>query len=457
MTHPKSSLTATVRPAVVDEARPRRARYLVLGFLAGAAGCAYLTRHALAAANTTIQTELGLNNEQMGYLFGAFSLGYLLCQMPGGWLGQRLGTRLAIPISAGLWSLMTLATAFATNLNALIVIRFLFGAAQAVLVPNQAKVLQDWIPASMRGTASSVLMVAMSLGAVASLWLTSHLMRDYPWRTIFALYSAVGVVWGLLFFWWFRATPAEMPWLGLSAGTSDAPSTPTPTPTLASASASARPRTPIPLAKLLTSVSLWGLAAMALFKAAGYNLQVTFLPAMLQFAYGLTPERAGSLTAWSLVAFIAGSLLSGILIDFVQRRTGSRYYSRSGVGAGSLGLAALGMLAAGFTRSPTELVQTLCVASFFSGIAGAPAWAATLDLGGRNTALVMGWMNTASAAAGIVFSPFVGKLVDLLKGGWGDWSLLIWLHAGFYLIAAASWLVVFPDQPLSPEDNDDAV
>jgi hypothetical protein len=115
------------------------------------------------------------------------------------------------------------------------------------------------------------------------------------------------------------------------------------------------------------------------------------------------------------------------------------------------------MFAAGFTGSPTGLIQTLCVASFFSGIAGAPAWAATLDLGGRNTAVVMGWMNTASAAAGIAFSPFVGQLVDALKEGRGDWSLLIWLHAGFYLIAAAGWLVVFPDRPLSPVDHDDAV
>jgi MFS family permease len=447
MPHFQSSLPDPIQPALVDEARLGQARHMVLGLLAGAAGCAYLTRHALAVANTTIQQEIGCNNEQFGYLFGAFSLGYLLFQIPGGWLGQRVGTRLAMPLSAALWSLLTLATAFATNLIALIVIRFLFGAAQAVLVPNQAKVLQDWIPASMRGTASSVLMVAMSLGSVASLSLTAWLMRDNPWRMIFVLYSVVGVMWGLLFFWWFRATPGEMPWLRLSVGTPDSPPLP----------ATARPGTPIPLAKLLTSISLWGLAVMALCKAAGYNLQVTFLPAMLQYAYGVTPERAGSLTSWSLVTFIAGSLLSGVLVDFIQRRTGSRYWSRSGVGAASLGLAALGMLAAGFTGSPTGLIQTLCVASFFSGIAGAPAWAATLDLGGRNTAVVMGWMNTASAAAGIAFSPFVGQLVDALKEGRGDWSLLIWLHAGFYLIAAASWLVVFPDRPLSPSDNDDAV
>jgi sugar phosphate permease len=49
----------------------------VLGLLALAASSAYLTRHCLAVANTTMQEELHFNNEQFGYLYGAFSLGYL--------------------------------------------------------------------------------------------------------------------------------------------------------------------------------------------------------------------------------------------------------------------------------------------------------------------------------------------------------------------------------------------
>ncbi|MFT5468831.1 MAG: sugar phosphate permease [Verrucomicrobiales bacterium] len=56
---------------------PTRIRYVVLPFLAFAAASAYLTRHGLAAANTTMQEGLGFNNEQFGLLYIAFSLGYL--------------------------------------------------------------------------------------------------------------------------------------------------------------------------------------------------------------------------------------------------------------------------------------------------------------------------------------------------------------------------------------------
>ena len=55
--------------------RPTPVRLAVLVLLATASGSAYLTRHCLAVANTTIQKELGFNNEQMGLILGAFSLG----------------------------------------------------------------------------------------------------------------------------------------------------------------------------------------------------------------------------------------------------------------------------------------------------------------------------------------------------------------------------------------------
>ena len=76
-----------------SEQRPTFVRYGVLVLLAAAASSAYLTRHCIAVANTKIQEELHFDDEQMGLIFGAFSLGYFLCQVPGGWLGNKIGTR----------------------------------------------------------------------------------------------------------------------------------------------------------------------------------------------------------------------------------------------------------------------------------------------------------------------------------------------------------------------------
>ena len=310
------------RPADAGN-RLRIARYWVLLLLASAGASAYLTRHCLAVANTTIQAELGINNEQFGYLYGAFSLGYLLFQVPGGWLGQRFGTRVTMPILSLLWSVATVATALVTALPALVATRFAFGLAQAGLIPTQAKVVENWFSAEGRGSASAVTIMAMSLGSIASLSLTSWLMHYYEWRTIFHAYSLVGVVWAVLFYATFRTHPADVKWLR-----SEIPFDPR--------SGIAPARVPqasghVPLSRFLTSRSIWALTWQALFKAAGYNFLVTFYPAFLEFAYEIPKDETGTMTSWSLIGLVVGSLLGGWLVDQLQRQTGSKRISRCGV------------------------------------------------------------------------------------------------------------------------------
>src|SRR5207247_1963102 len=73
---------------------------------------------------------------QMGYVFSAFVLGYALFQVPGGWLGDRWGTRLVLAGAVVWWSVFTALTAVAGTLptaewlgilGSLILVRLLMG------------------------------------------------------------------------------------------------------------------------------------------------------------------------------------------------------------------------------------------------------------------------------------------------------------------------------------------
>lgn len=450
-----SSESAASLDSTYDATRLRIARWGVVGLLAIAATCAYLTRHGLAVANTTIQSELGLSNEQFGYLYGAFSLGYMLFQIPGGWLGRRFGTRTVLPWCAILWSLMTFTTAVVGTFAGLLLARLLFGVAQAALVPNQGKVIRDWIPQEGRGAATAVLLVAMSVGSIASLSLTSWLMQRCPWRQVFIGYALLGIVWAIGFAIVFRESPEAMGWLRTSQEPPSAlPKSPTLAPRAAAAAWSWRG-----VGNLIRSPSVWGLSVQALFKAAAYNLLVTFLPALLEYSYGVRREAAGSLTAWSLGTFLAGSMLGGWLVDSALRLTGSKFISRSGSSALTLAFAGIFTVVAGSANTANTMIAWLALAGFFSGIAGAAPWVASMDIGKRNTAIVLGLLNSFAALAGTLISPLVGRLIDAIKLSSGSWSPVFWLHAGFYFVAAAAWLVVHPDRPLrlgaeSPEDEE---
>ncbi len=448
----------------LNDSRLWWARWGVLLLLAMASFLAYLTRHSLAVANTTIQKELGIDNEQFGLLYGAFSLGYMILQVPGGWMGQKLGVRLALPFMAVLWSLTTFATAFMSTFAGLLVIRFLFGLAQAGLVPNQALVVRDWIADAGRGVASAVMVVAMSVGSIASLSLTSWLLRDFPWRSIIVGYSTLGVLWAVVFAFLFRSTPQQVRWLrrvdeespseswaGLAtfqtrADTNDlCAKIELQTASAPAAGSESRMQNVL---RLLSRPGMWGLSVQALLKASAYNLTVTFLPALLEYIHGVPPQEAGALVTWSLVAFIGGTMLGGVFVDRVYRWTGSKFYSRSGLAAAMLVLAGVFTAIAGDTDSAAATAAWLTVAALFSGLASAAPWVAVMDIGGRNTAVVMGVMNSFSALGGVLLSPLVGKLIDFTKATHGDWNRVFWLHAGFYLMAAACWLAVDPDRSL---------
>ena len=151
-------------------ARPSGVRHGVLGLLALAAASAYLTRHCIAVANTTIQIELQFTTEQMGWILSAFMVGYLAFQVPGGWLGTRLGPRWALPLISLLWSLFNLWSARVYSYLPMLVSRVAFGAAQAGLVPIATLVINDWFPERRRGFSSATVETSMSIGGILSPW-----------------------------------------------------------------------------------------------------------------------------------------------------------------------------------------------------------------------------------------------------------------------------------------------
>ena len=437
-----STISRSGLPHETQASRLQWARLGVLGILGVTVAIAYLTRHCMAVANTTMQSELQFNNEQFGYLYSAFSMGYLICQVPGGWLGQRLGTRSSLALLCCIWSMMTLATGLVTSLTALIVARLGFGFAQAGLIPNQAQVIHDWFAETSRGSASAVIVTAMSVGGFGALWLTARLLNVCHWRTLFISYGMIGIVWSILMFLLFRSQPQQVTWLGLSTSPESIESA---SPELIETEARQTSRSQAgweTFWSILRSVSFWALFTQMIFKAAGYNLLVTFLPTYLELAHQISATRAGELTSWSLIAVVIGSLFGGWLIDRLQRLTGSRKISRVGVAVVSLVSTAVLMGVSCYAQSVEQVAMLIAASSIMMGIAGPCAWAATIDVGGQNTAVVMGFLNMGGAIPGIIISPLVGRLIDSIKAGHGNWNWVILVHALFYLIAAGCWLLV---------------
>src|SRR5881227_3007378 len=90
---------------IVASRRIRRVQRTALVLLVIAGVVNYIDRATLAIANPLIRQDLGLSIADMGLLLSAFLWAYAFSQLPAGALVDRLGPRLMLTLSLGLWSL----------------------------------------------------------------------------------------------------------------------------------------------------------------------------------------------------------------------------------------------------------------------------------------------------------------------------------------------------------------
>ena len=182
------------------ETTPTRARLVLAAWLCGLSGILYLDRICMSQAVVPIQEELGLSNTEVAYVAMSFTLAYALFAVPVGRWGDRSGPRSVLTIIVLAWSLFTGLTGAAAGLLTLIVVRFLFGAAEAGAFPNAARIMTRWYPVAERGRVQGTMLAFAQFGAVVAPAATAYLIEGLGWRVAFFVFAVVrpGLGGGLL-------------------------------------------------------------------------------------------------------------------------------------------------------------------------------------------------------------------------------------------------------------------
>src|SRR5687767_2309473 len=125
----------------------------------------YVDRVMMAVALPYIGQEFALSKTEQGWLITVFSLVYLLCQVPGGVLADRFGSRRLLVVSLVLWTAFTALTGLAWGLVSLLVIRALFGVGQGLFPGASFKALAERTTPERRATAAGSILASNQLGA----------------------------------------------------------------------------------------------------------------------------------------------------------------------------------------------------------------------------------------------------------------------------------------------------
>ncbi len=410
--------------------KPTKTRYLVLAFLSLACFIAYVDRGCLGIAVKSIAADfkIDLNTPEgdraVGQILGAFFIGYVIFQVPAGWLGQRFGSRWCLTACCLIWSLCTAGSGLSGGFYSLFLMRFLMGIAEAGIVPCCNQSLAQWFPRSQRGWTTGVLGGFMQLGGVAGGVITSELLGFMSWRWIFFAYAVPGVFWALLFVWWFRNRPAE------HAGVNEAELA------LIDSAPLSVPR-PMPWLKLFTTPAVWWLSGQQFFRGASQSFYITWMATYLMMRHNVPESRTGYFVGFAFIGLFIGGLSGGFLTDYLLRRTGSLFWARQFLAILTLTLGGFAMLLAGRMSDPWSFSMVLLAGTIIAGVTGPTAAAATIDLGGKFVAPTFSYVNMAGNLGAALFPVVAPEVL-----AWTDqsWDAVLYFSAGLNLLAAVCWI-----------------
>ncbi|XP_017839852.1 putative inorganic phosphate cotransporter [Drosophila busckii] len=144
-----------------------------------------------------------VNSVQQGYLFASFFWGYVITQVPGGYIAQRYGAKMLLSVGITICAVLTILTPMSVKFGGWIgmcVIRGLQGLAQGAVHPATHVLLSKWSPVSERGMLATICYSGAQFGTIAML-ATSGFIADTAmgWPGIFYVGGACGFVW--VIFW----------------------------------------------------------------------------------------------------------------------------------------------------------------------------------------------------------------------------------------------------------------
>lgn len=421
----------------MDSTQPTRVRYGVMFVIMTMAMILYLHRNCLGIAALDIQPEFELDKKQMGYALGAFFFSYALGQLPGGWLGDRLGARITLTVCVVAWSVVTGLTALTTGLMGLIAVRLGLGIFQAGAFPVAARVFSQWVPFPLRGFANSLVTLGGRSGGAVAPWLTAYLILHLAgWRPVFIAFAVVGVIWAVLFWIWFRNTPTTHPLCNQAENQLIEESRP---PSVTDPNQQVRG---VPWRVMLTHRDLWFQCILQFIGNIPWTLLVTWLPTFLTEVYKVDKTRAGYLSGLPLWAGMAGCFLGGIVTDALTRRVGLRW-GRGLLGIVSKFFAAAGVGACIFAGNETLAIAALCFSSFAMDTGLAATWAYFQDTSGPYVGTFLGWANMFGNLGSALCPILLGDLVERY-----NWNVALGVCAVLYVISGLCWFWVDARKPI---------
>ena len=134
-----------------------------------------------------LKAEWGLGPHALGPVLSAALIGLAGGALTAGPLADRYGRRIVLLCSIALFGGLTIATAFASDVQTLVALRFLTGLGLGAAMPNASILVSEYAPARSRSFFITVAFCGFSLGAAVGGFASAWMIPNLGWQSVLVL------------------------------------------------------------------------------------------------------------------------------------------------------------------------------------------------------------------------------------------------------------------------------
>jgi MFS family permease len=174
---------------------------------------AFVDRTNISLALPEIGRELHLDPAQQGNAFGLFFFGYVLLQIPGGYLAEKWSAKWFVSTLLVIWGGCAVACGLAQTPSQFMASRFFLGVAEGGVWPATLVLLSHWFPRAERARANAYWMLCLPAAVVVSSPISGWILGRWGWRAMIVSEGAMPFIWLLIWIWYIADHPRSARWI----------------------------------------------------------------------------------------------------------------------------------------------------------------------------------------------------------------------------------------------------
>ncbi|KAK7898501.1 hypothetical protein WMY93_019354 [Mugilogobius chulae] len=375
------------------------------------------------------------DSETQGWLLGAFFFGYLLTQIPGGYLAGHYGGTKFLGFGVLGTAALTLLTPLAAQWGPkwLFALRALEGFGEGVTFPAMMAIWARWAPPLERSRLMSFSGSGGNFGAFLALPLTGFICGTLGWPAVFYLCGGGGCAWAVF---WFalvsddprthkRISEEEREYIINSIGAQGTGH-----------------GWKVPLWSMVKSVPLWAIIITQMCSNWSYYTMLTSLPAYMDTVLHFDLQSNGFLSALPYLGGWLLSSLSGVAADLlIERRIFWVTVTRKIFTAVGMVLPAVFLICVSYVGcSHIWTVVFLTLSTTTGGASAAGVYINQIDIAPRYAGFLLGITNTFGTIPGVVAPIVTGYFTE--DHSLDGWRKVFWL-AALIQISGAVFFTIF--------------